>query len=559
MIGRIRFVLGLLIFCFCLIIIRLFYWQVVRAEELTAFGRAQYGASITLSQTRGEIKTSDGFPIATNKLSYLLFANPKEVKDKKQLANFLYENLSVDFASSSALLSSDKLWVPLKSKVDISTKEILEQKKLPGVGFEQQADRLYPEASLAASLIGFVGKDDLGEDKGYFGLEGFYDRQLKGRPGVAVQIHDALGRPILSQLNERSGAINGRSLITSIDRTVQFIAEKKLKEGIDRYGALGGMVGIIDPRTGSVIAMAAVPNFDPQKYWIYPDYLYKNPFVSNTFEPGSTFKSLIMSIALDSNVVTPQTRCPICSGPISIGGFEIKTWDGKYHKDPTMVEVIQRSDNTGMAFVGRSIGLARMLTYLDKFGIGKLTGIDVQGEVAPAIKEEDKWYPIDVMTASFGQGISVTPIELLVAFSAIANGGIRMEPHIVSKIETPEGETLTVQPKIASKPISGKTAKVMAEILVNAVEKGEAKWAKPKGYRIAGKTGTAQIPIAGHYDPNKTITSFIGFAPADNPKFAMLVIVDRPTTSSYGSETAAPIFFDIAKDILTYYAIPPSE
>lgn len=559
MIGRIRFVLGSLIFCFFLIIIRLFYWQVVRAEELTSFGRAQYGTSITLSQKRGDIKTSDGFPIATNKLTYLLFANPKEVKDKKKLVTFLSENLLVNVASISALLASDKLWVPLKSKIDIPTKEILEKKQLPGVGFELQADRFYPEASLAASLVGFVGKDDLGEDKGYFGLEGFYDRQLKGRPGEAVQIHDALGRPILSQLNERSGAINGRSLITSIDRTIQFIAEKKLKEGIERYGALGGMVGIIDPPTGSIIAMASVPTFDPQRYWIYPDHLYKNPFVSNTYEPGSTFKSLIMSIALDSNVVTPKTRCPICSGPISIGGFEIKTWDGKYHKDATMVEVIQHSDNTGMAYVGRSLGFKRMLEYLDRFGIGKLTGIDVQGEVAPGIKAEDKWYPIDLMTASFGQGISVTPIELLDAFASIANAGVRMEPHIVSKIETPDGETLTIQPKIISKPISPKTAKVMTEILVNAVEKGEAKWAKPKGYRIAGKTGTAQIPIAGHYDPNKTITSFIGFAPADNPRFAMLVIVDRPTTSVYGSETAAPIFFDIAKDILTYYGIPASE
>ena len=228
-------------------------------------------------------------------------------------------------------------------------------------------------------------------------------------------------------------------------------------------------------------------------------------------------------------------------------------------KNITMVETIVRSDNTGMVFVSQSLGLDKMLDYLEKFGIGNTTGIDLQGEVAPAIRDRNYWYPIDVATAGFGQGISVTPIQLLSGFSAIANGGKRMEPHVVSAIETSDKKRIAIEPKVLSNPISETTAKVMTEILVNAVDKGEAKWAKPKGYRIAGKTGTAQIPIAGHYDTDKTIASFMGFAPADDPKFVMLVIVDRPTTSIYGSETAAPIFFDIAKDILTYYNIAPIE
>ncbi|MBI1981994.1 MAG: penicillin-binding protein 2, partial [Candidatus Levybacteria bacterium] len=257
--------------------------------------------------------------------------------------------------------------------------------------------------------------------------------------------------------------------------------------------------------------------------------------------------------------VKPDTKCPICAGPITIGDYQIRTWNNKYNKDTNMIEVIKNSDNTGMVFVGKSLGLSKMLSYLKKFGIGELTGIDLQGEVPPNLKSEELWYPIDLATASFGQGISVTPIELLAAFSSIANNGMRMEPHVVGKIETTEGETIAIKPKVLDKPISQQTAKVMTEMLVYAVEKGEAKWAKPKGYRIAGKTGTAQIPVAGHYDPNKTITSFIGFAPANDPKFSMLVVVDRPTTSIYGSETAAPIFFEIAKDLLTYYNIPPTE
>ena len=212
-----------------------------------------------------------------------------------------------------------------------------------------------------------------------------------------------------------------------------------------------------------------------------------------------------------------------------------------------------------MVYVANKLGFDKMFSYLGKFGIGDLTGIDLQGEVSPAIKPRSQWYPIDFATASFGQGISVTPIELLTAFSAIANDGKIMEPHVVSSIETSDGQVIKIKPKIVSSPISNSTAKMMTEILVSAVENGEAKWAKLRGYRIAGKTGTAQIPISGHYDPNKTIASFIGFAPANDPKFVMLVIIDRPITSIYGSETAAPVFFEITKKILEYYKIPPTE
>jgi cell division protein FtsI/penicillin-binding protein 2 len=212
-----------------------------------------------------------------------------------------------------------------------------------------------------------------------------------------------------------------------------------------------------------------------------------------------------------------------------------------------------------MVYVSQKLGLDRMVSYLDKFGVRDLTGIDLQGEVAPNIREKENWYPIDLATASFGQGISMTPIELLTAFSAIANNGKRMEPHVVSRIVTADGKNIDIQPKVLSNPVSEKAAKITTEMMVNAVDNGEAKFARLKGYRIAGKTGTAQIAVAGHYDATKTIASFVGFAPADDPRFLMLVIIDRPTSSIYGAETAAPIFFNVAKNILTYYGIPPSE
>lgn len=560
MTGRLRFIF--LLFCFfsLLVICRLFYWQVVKADELSYLGKSQYGGYVKVASRRGEIQTADGFPIAANKLSFLVFANPKEVKDKNTTILTLSSELQVDKASVSGALLRDRLWVPIASGVDSEAKSRVEKYHIAGVGFEEETTRFYPEASMAAHLLGFVGKNELGESKGYFGLEGYYDRQLRGKPGILAQIHDALGRPILSQMTEEDDtSVDGRKLILNIDRSIQFVAEKELKDGIEKYGAEGGMIGIIDPRTGNVLAIASFPSFDPQNYQKYSDNLYKNPFISNLFEPGSTFKSLIMAAALDAKVVKPETKCPICSAPISIGEYEIRTWDDTYHKDINMIEVIQHSDNTGMVYVVQSLGLNRILSYLYKFGIGELTGIDLQGEVSPAIKGKNQWYPIDIATAGFGQGITVTPMELLNAFASIANEGKRMEPHVVSRIETQDGKVIAISPKVVNQPISTATAKVMTEILVNAVDKGEAKWAKPKGYRIAGKTGTAQIPIAGHYDANKTIASFTGFAPAENPRFAMLVIIDRPTSSIYGSETAAPIFFKVAKEILSYYGIPPSE
>lgn len=556
---RFRFTFFILILAFGIVISRLFYWQIIKKDELSAMALSQYSGARKLLPQRGEIKTSDDFPIASNKVSYLVFANPKIIKDKNKITNTLSLYFKSNSSSISALLTLNRFWVPLASGVDSKTKDMISSLGLDGIGFEQQFNRFYPEASLSAHLLGFVGKDNLGEDKGYFGLEGFYDRLLRGKEEYAIEIQDALGRPILSKMTKRSKRVDGSSLKLSINRSIQFLVEQKLKKGIEKYGASSGMVGIINPQNGHIIAMASFPSFSPDNYQDYEEDLFKNPFISNTFEPGSTFKPFVMSAALDASVVTPNTRCNICGGPVSIGGYELHTWNDKYFKDTNMIDVIRRSDNTGMVFVVQKLGVDRMISYLTKFGIGQLTGIDLQGEVAPSLKPKNEWYSVDLATAGFGQGISLTPIELLSGFAAIANKGKRMKPLVVVSFETPDGKVVKIEPKVLSTPISEKIAKVMTEILVNAVNKGEAQWTRLKGYRIAGKTGTASIPVAGHYDPEKTIASFIGFAPADDPKFVMLVILERPTTSIYASETSAPIFFDIAKDLLSYYGIAPSE
>ncbi|HSX40238.1 MAG TPA: penicillin-binding protein 2 [Candidatus Saccharimonadales bacterium] len=556
---RYRTVLLFLLVSLLAITARLFYWQVVKAQELSDLGQSQYGSLIKVPATRGVIKTNDNFPIAANKIAYLVFANPKEIKNKNEVTTLLSPILEQDSASISASLSlKDRFWVPL-GQIDAQKKDQIKTFNLAGIGFEQQQTRFYPEASMAAHLLGFVGKNQNGDDQGYFGIEGYYDRLLRGKGGYALQIHDAFGKPILAKASETVGQVEGSSLVLSVDRSIQYIAEKKLTDGVEKFGARAGMVAIMDPKTGNILALSAVPSFDPATYQKYDGSLYKNPFITNLYEPGSTFKPLVMSAALDAHLIKPDTKCPVCAGPVSVGGYDLHTWNDKYYKDTTMTDVIIHSDNTGMVFVAEKLGLDRMLEALSKFGIGQTTGIDLQGEVTNQLKPKDQWYAVDLATTGFGQGISVTAMQMLDAFSAIANEGKRMEPHVATKVITANGEEVSIAPKVLDQPISAATAKVMTEIMVNAVNKGEAQFARLKGYRIAGKTGTASIPVAGHYDPTKTIASFVGFGPADDPKFLMLVVIDRPTSSIYGAETAAPVFFDIAKDILNYYNIPPTE
>lgn len=543
---------------FAAVLIRLFYWQVVKADPLRRAGHAQSTLTLVSLAKRGDILFNDDFPIATNKISYLLYANPKKVDSAQHYAESLAPILGLDVASLSARLSQNLYWVSLQSRLSYDQKLQIENLKLQALGFEQQTERDYPEASMAAHLVGFVGKNQDGEDQGYFGLEGFYDRQLKGRPGSIYLIKDALGNPILTDVREDI-KVDGRTITSTVDRSIQYMADTELKKGVEKYGADGATVVVMETKTGRILATSSYPKFSPQKYWEYDGQYYTSPLVSHLYEPGSTFKVLIMAAGIDSGAVRPDTRCPICSGPVQIGGYQIKTWNEKYYPNNTMTEIIQHSDNTGMVYVGKKLGVSKFLSYLQKFGIGTLTGIDIQGEVTEELRRESKWKEIDLATASFGQGISVTPIELITAVNAIANGGKLMKPYVVDKILTPDGKTISIKPHVIGQAVSSATSKVMTWIMVNAVEKGEAQFAKIPNYNIAGKTGTAQIPVAGHYDPTNTNASFVGFFPAEDPKITMLVLVNRPRSSIYGAETAAPIFFAIARDVIQYYNIEPSK
>ncbi|KKR26861.1 MAG: Peptidoglycan glycosyltransferase [Microgenomates group bacterium GW2011_GWC1_39_7b] len=518
------------------LILRLIYWQIIRRVDLSEKAKGQYNSSQIMNATRGNILASDGSYWALRTDAWLVYANTNELKAKvSEVSVRLATLLNDDESRLSNLLSKKEAYVPLKQKVDNETKKNIEALGIKGINFDNQEARYYPEASSAAQLLGFVGKDEKGLDIGYFGLEGYYNLPLSGKPGFLGREKDAQGSPILLNPGKSVSAIGGIDLITSIDKRVQILAETKLKDGIEKYGALGGSITIEDPRTGEILAMASYPSYDPGNYSEYGNSFFKNPVISDSFEPGSIMKVLVMASGLDAGVIKPNTECDICSEPLKLDKYFIKTWNNVYHPNITMTDVIVDSDNVGMVFVGQKLGADRLYNYLDSFGIGQLTGVDLQGESAPSIRKKGEWSMVDLATASFGQGIAVTGIQMIRAVSAIANGGY-LERPIVSSAAATE----------------------VTQMMVAAADKGEAKWAKIPGFKVAGKTGTAQIPVEGHYDSTNTNHSFIGFAPADKPKFVMLVTLKSPQSSPWAAETAAPLWYSVAKDLFPYLGIEPN-
>ncbi len=564
---KIRFLIPIFILAFAGLIAKLFYWQVIKASDLSLQARKQYDSSQVTLAPRGNILASDGSYWAVRVDSWRVVADSEKLKDSpakiaNKLAPFFVDDpdsktdLLTEAERLTTLLSKKASYIPLKQRIGSETKKNIEAMNLESIRFEGTESRYYPEASSAAQLLGFLGKDENGNDIGYFGLEGYYDLALSGKPGFVGREKGANGNPILLNGSQQVSAISGVSLITNIDKRVQLLAEEKLKEGIEKYSAIGGSVTVMDPYTGRVLAIASSPSFEPGKYWEYGDSFFKNPVISDSFEPGSIFKVLVMGAGLDAGVVKPDTPCDICAEPLKVDRFFIKTWNNEYHPNINMTDVIIHSDNVGMSFVGQKLGADKMYDYMDKFGIGKQTGIDLQGEVSPAMRKKGTWNVVDLATASFGQGIAVTGIQMMRAVSAIANGGYLVEPRVVDKIQR-DGWEEEVKRDTPKRIISTEASGEVTQMMIDAAENGEAKWTRIPGFSVAGKTGTAQIPVSGHYDEDNTIHSFIGFAPARKPKFIMLVTLKSPQSSLWAAETAAPVWYSIAKDLFPYLGVQP--
>jgi len=333
---------------------------------------------------------------------------------------------------------------------------------------------------------------------------------------------------------------NGDSITTTIDKSKQFLTESLLKEGIERYGARSGTAIVMETKTGKIRAMASFPNYHPGNYPDFNKDFYKNPVVASLFEPGSVFKPIIMAAALEEKVINQDSLCDICSGPVNIGQFSIKTWDENYYPNSNIADILVHSDNTGMVYVSRKLGKEKFLKALDNFGFGVATGIQLQEEESGNLKKGSNFREIDLATNSFGQGIAITRIQLLTAFNVLANQGVLIKPTII------ENEIA----KKFHRVLGQETVNQITQMLTQVVNQSKINWPKPEGLQVAGKTGTAQIPVDGKYDLNKTIASFIGYFPAYEPKYTMLVTLTEPTTSPWGSETAAPLWFKILNQLL---------
>lgn len=533
------------------LVLRLFYWQLIRGPELQTKANRQHQTTTLLKARRGDITDTEGNVLAgTKNLFHLYVYKPQLEIPETELIGKLAENIKPDVSSTTggdirdlllSRLSLQSSWISLKHYLSPEEKSNIEKLNIAGLGFEDEYLRFYPEASMSAHILGFVGQDIAGEEQGYFGIEGYYDRKLRGRSGKIRTEQDARGNPILVGDYQFLHSVEGKPIRTTIDKKIQFLVESALKEGLEKYQASAGNVIVMESSTGKVRAMASYPNYDPSDFSKFDPGYFKNPNVAALFEPGSIFKVLVMAAGFNEKVVSPSTVCDICDKPLVIGKFAIKTWDGTYHPNSTMTDVIINSDNTGMAFVAFRLGKEKFADYLDRLGFGKKTGIQLQEEVSGQIRKAGDFGDIDLATESFGQGIAVTPIQMISAVNALANDGNYLKPTIVED-EEKNTTPLNVYSKEAVSQITS--------VMIQAVDKGEAKWAKPKGLVVAGKTGTAQIPIEGHYDPDKTIASFVGFFPANEPKYTMLVTLREPQTSPWGSETAAPLWFSIAKSLL---------
>src|SRR4030042_6013541 len=567
---------------------RLFYWQVLNYQDFAATAKAQVESTVSIGAKRGKIFSSDGSILVSNQKAYLMYALLPEIlkiKDKDETYSQLINDISdqlvpilvrqkvADNAKTTQpeidlyrdetkskmifqLGRTGVVWVPLAKKITEQTKLEVEKLKIKGIGFEEDTKRFYPEGNLAANLLGFVGEDRNSNDKGYSGWEGCYDSKLRGHAGNLIQEVDASGRPILADTPEGLGALDGLDCHTTIDRTVQFVVDSKLSWGVQKYGARAGAAIIINPKTGALLASSSFPSFDLLDPASSKTESYKNYSISEVFEPGSIYKAVTFSAALDSGSIKIDTICP-CAGPIKVSGYEMQTFNNKYYPNSTITQILQRSDNVGAAFAAQKMGTDIFLKYIQDFAFGVPTAIDLQGEESGIIKGRSDWHELDLVNAAFGQGLSVTAMQMVSAFAAIGNDGVLMKPFVVKKIVGAD-EEVEFKSKQVKRVIKSSTATIMKELLFAAVEGGEAKKLIPHGYRVAGKTGTAQVPIPGGYS-TKTVASFVGFGPVEDPRFAMIIVLFQPSASIYAAETSEPLFFDIIKALYPYWGVPVHE
>lgn len=563
---RIAFFKLFLVLFAALILLRLFVISVAQHSYYTAQADSQHSYYQKLNPVRGEILITDHFsnkpyPVATNTQKDLVYAVPKDIKDPQAVADTLSKIISVDAKDIYAKITDPhRAYVPIKKMLSDDESKAINNAKLAGIYLDQESVRDYPEGEFLAQVLGYLGyKDDTDQKVGLYGLEKYFEKELAGVPGVISTQADKSGAWITGSDREFIPAQDGTTLSLTIDRAIQFKVESVLKDTVQKHGADSGTIIVEDPKTGAILAMSTYPSFDPNEYNKVKDpSVFQNLATIQNYEPGSTMKAITMATGIDMGLVNPSTTYND-TGVVDISGYKIKNSDGKAHGVVPMTTVLDESLNTGAIFVEQQIGNQKFADKLKAFGFGQPTNIELPESVGNIKTLQNPNIDINFYTASFGQGISVTPIQMIQAYSALANGGKMMQPYIIDSRVYPDGRAEKTEPKLVSQIISERTATLISGMLVDVVENGHGKKAAVKGYYIGGKTGTAQVAEGGSYVQNNNIGSFIGYGPIENPKFVMAVIINRPRDVKYAETTAAPTFGELANFILNYYNIPPTR
>ncbi|OGE83636.1 MAG: hypothetical protein A3B10_00540 [Candidatus Doudnabacteria bacterium RIFCSPLOWO2_01_FULL_44_21] len=562
---RIFLLLSAILIFLGLIGLRLFILQVLNHSYYEALSDNQHGSETTLLAKRGEIylteaKSDSAVLVATNITKNLVYANQKVITDPDNTAARLAPLLEMSKFDVALKLSGDSSYTILKKQLSDEISAQILALKIPGIYLEPEEIRFYPQKSLASQVIGFLGFQ--GDQRlGQYGIEGKFEKQLAGSSGIQGIEKDAAGRWITFVDRLFVPSQDGDDIYLTLDPAIQFNAQEALKKSVETHQADSGSVVVINPKTGAILAMASFPDFDPNSYNKVDDIsVYSNLTLSLDYEPGSVFKPITMAAALNEGKVTPETTYEDL-GVVQVDDKQIKNSDGEAHGTQNMTQVLEQSLNTGAIFAEQQVGNKTFKEYVKKFGFGKSVEMALPGQVAGNLDNLNKRGDVFFATAAFGQGITVTPIQLIQAFTAIANGGKMVKPYIINKIVHPDQtEEITDKAK-ETQVIDSKTAATLSAMLVNVVENGHGKRAAVGGYYLAGKTGTAQVAYKDRvgYDPNRNIGTFIGFGPVDNPQFLMLVRIDNPKDVKFAESTAAPTFGQIAEFILNYLQIPPSR
>ena len=544
---RIRLFLAVLAFAFAGLLLRATWLQSVRAESLSSMGRTQHRESVTIPAGRGTIFDRSGLELALGERATTVYANPMQIVNPRRAALAVQRTLGVNADKIfPSLADRTHGFVYVARQADPTRAAALQRLKLPGFGFYPEERRNYPQGSVAAQILGFVGTDG----SGLSGLEFQFNRVLAGRPGKETVVKDPSGQ-VIDVEGERP-EVPGRDVYLTLDHSIQANAEEVLRETVRKWSAKSASAIVLDPRTGAILAMAVQPGYDANRFTSAAVDLQRNRTVTDTYEPGSTYKLITVAGALSERIVQPTTRFTL---PYSLHVADRVIHDAEERGtvNYSVAQILAHSSNIGAIKLAQLLGRTRLSSWITKFGFGRTTGIDFPGESPGIVLPPDKWSGSTIGNVPIGQGIAVTPVQMAAAYAAIANRGVWSRPHLVDHVAGGARPSLNrrrlVSPQIANQ---------LMMMLKDVVAEGTGQYAAMPGYQVAGKTGTAQKPDShGGYATGRYVASFVGIVPASRPRFVILVAVDEPRGAIWGGTVAAPAFQQIARFDLQYLEVPP--